>query len=568
MKVKKKYFLLGIVTVISLLLIALVIATFLLNKFGLSYADSLTLSKVNSLNNEEIKNYNHQLQYSYDVLHYNLNVELFDKEKKIKGETKLTLVPKDNFSGKVILNFKENFDILKFNVNNKNSNYEFHNDKLSFNIPKEEKQKLDTIEVTIEYIGKPENLGFGSFVFDKVNNQSVIYTLNEPIYASTWFPCNDIPFDKVLTDIYITNDSSKVSVSNGKLISEKIKGDKKTYHWKTVYPIATYLITIYSADYKYFNQQYISNFTDTTNIDYYVLEPELEKAKIDFSIHPEAMKIFSDIFGEYPFINEKYGVAEFTWNLGAIEHQTITGLGKDFISGRKFFTSMLVHELAHQWWGNAVTPKTWKDIWLNEGFATYSEALYFEKLSGSKSLQSTMVSFKNNFGSSTLYNPENLFSRAVYNKGAWVLHMLRKEVEDSTFFRILNTYYSNFKYKNASTEDFIKTTEQISNRDFQKFFKQWVYEGAGKIELEYSYDVEKIDKGFEVFLEVEQIQNYYSSYHFSLDVKIEFTDKTTEYKTIFIDSRNKTAKFVFAKNVKTIYLDPENWLAADIIMKN
>ena len=182
----------------------------------------------------------------------------------------------------------------------------------------------------IKYNGTPVKAGLASFAFDTYKNKPMIYSLNEPNFASTWFPCNDKPDDKALLDIKITNDSSNVSVSNGVLVNIIKNKERTTYHWKTVYPISTYLICLYSSDYRHFSQQYTSLSGKTMNIDYYAFPDQLDMAKADFEFHPEVMKFFEKLFGEYPFIKEKYGVAEFQWQMGAMEHQTITGIGSNF----------------------------------------------------------------------------------------------------------------------------------------------------------------------------------------------------------------------------------------------
>ena len=303
------------------------------------------------------------------------------------------------------------------------------------------------------------------------------------------------------------------------------------------------------------------------NIDYYVLPDKLEEAKIDFEGHVKMMEVLAEMFGEYPFIKEKYGVAEFLWFPGAMEHQTITGVSSNMISGKNFYEDTYVHELAHQWWGNAVSPKSWKDIWLNEGFATYSEALYYEAVSGAKALQSTMMSKYNTNFSGSLANPGDfLFTRTMYDKGAWVLHMLRWEIGDSAFFETLRTYYESFKYSNASISDFKKVCEEVSKKNFDKFFEQWVSR-EGIIELEYKIDRQKSNGKYLVNIYLTQLQDEDVALEFPLEIKIAFADDEESYFRYDISTMDTTLEFTFDKKPGEIDLDPNRWLLAVINSK-
>ncbi|MHB9041268.1 MAG: M1 family metallopeptidase, partial [Melioribacteraceae bacterium] len=420
--------------------------------------------------------------------------------------------------------------------------------------------------IKIIYEGTPQSLGFGSFNFEKVDNRYQVYTLSEPVFASTWFPCVDLPDDKALTDVYITNDSSDVSLSNGKLMETKTSGARRTYHWKTFYPISTYLIALYSGNYKTVSQKYLSISGDSLKLFYYALPENIDNAQRDFSDHPKYLKTFEELFGAYPFVKEKYSVAEFWWQSGAMENQTITGIGSNFISGRKFFSDMLIHELAHHWWGDAVGPKTWKDIWLNEGFATYSEALYWEKQSDIRALQSTLRSKFSMFPNGTLYNPGNaLFSSLIYDKGAWVLHMLRREVGDEIFFKILRGYFKEYKYGNASTNDFKNFCEMTSKKNLDKFFDQWVYKGEGIIELDCIWSVQKEGEEFISTIKIKQLQKGYDIYKFPLDIKlISEKESESETSTTFVSGREVILKIKSKYKPAELMLDPDGWLLAKI----
>jgi aminopeptidase N len=533
---------------------------------GLSVQTVLTgsLDKKTCSNSRKIlpDDYITENQRKIDILHYNLEFDLYPENKKLIATAEITGTVLIKPITSLDLNFYDNFNIKSVTINNSKTTYTLK-DKL-FSVPYNS-EIGDTFVIKISYEGTPERSGLAGFVFGKRDGIPLIYTLSEPTYASSWFPCNDLPTDKTLLDMKITNDSSMVSVSNGILISEDITGSRKTYHWKTIYPISTYLIALYSSDYETFDDRYISlDGKDTMSLNYYVLPDKLEKAKVDFSEHVDIMNFFAETFGEYPFIKEKYGVAEFLWRAGAMENQTITGVASSLIGGKKFFLDFYVHELAHHWWGNAISPKSWNDIWLNEGFSSYSEALYFESKGGASALQSTMLGKYFNEFIGTLSEPgSHLFTNTVYDKGAWVLHMLRWEVGDSSFFKILREYFDEYKYTNASTEDFINVCEEVSKRDLEKFFHQWL-EGKGEIELEYELYSTEENGIYKTKMKIEQVQEEYQNYEFQLEIQLNF-EKDEPVTHIFnVNSKSTIFEVKTKSEPKAIEFDPNNWLLASI----
>lgn len=498
-------------------------------------------------------------QYKIDILHYELRLDLYPDKQLLKGDAVLTGVKEDKNLNKIDLNFYDNMMINSLTINGKKADYTNKGSRLEIYPAGNLK---DTFAIAINYEGRPEREGLGSFTFGKKYGHDVVYNLSEPNYASTWFPCNDMPSDKAFLDIYLTNDTSMVSASNGVLVDKKTEGSRRTYHWKTLYPISTYLVCLYSSVYSNFSDSYVSqDKKDTMAIEYFVFPEDEGNAKIDFKGHSDMIKFFSKTFGEYPFIKEKYGVAEFLWQMGAMEHQTLTGIGSNFVIGRRFFNNVYVHELAHQWFGDAVGPATWKDIWLNEGFATYCEALYSEHNDGEEALRSVMISkFDENF-SGTVYNPENdLFSSLVYDKGAWVLHMLRSEIGDEAFFKTLHNYFEKYKYKTASTDDFIKVCEENSGRNLDQFFKQWIFEGNNVPKIDYSVKTNQVQDSNEVILNLNQVQGGYTNY----DLPIQFLFKSESGKShselIRMNSVRQSFKIKLDFQPIQVIPDPDNWL--------
>jgi aminopeptidase N len=502
-------------------------------------------------------------QYKIDILHYFLNIALFPNDKLLKGDVVITGILLDKNLHQIELNFYDNMKISKLLLNNVQTKYIESGTKLTIFLNNAVK---DTFNVRVIYQGTPKFMGFSSFVFGRRNGQFCVFNLNEPNYASTWFPCNDIPSDKATYDIKITNDSSQVSASNGKLISIETDSTRRTYYWRTRYPTSTYLVCLYSSNYVQFSDKYISlDKKDTMSVEYYVFPDQLEEAKIDFKEIPEMISFFAKKFGEYPFIKEKYGVAEFLWQMGAMESQTLIGIGSNFVTGKDMFTDIYSHELAHHWFGDAVGPETWKDIWLNEGFASYCEALYAEYKGGEGALRSAMMNkFHENFNN-TLYNPgNNLFGTTVYDKGAWVLHMLRHQVGDSVFFSILRNYYNKFKFKNASTKEFEEVCEAVSGEDLSQFFNQWIFYGTGILKLKYRWATKQENNNYKLIVNINQTQEEYKTYKFPLDIEINFENKTKIIKSFFINKNQTEIEINFNEKPINIILDPDNWLLASL----
>jgi aminopeptidase N len=538
------------------------IYTFILISFFLCFS-ALAEQKTKSNAENTTPGYISPNQYDIDILHYDLSIDLYPDLKTIKGNATLTGIITDKKITSLDLNFYDNLKITEATINGKAVQYERSTTRISFPI---NEVPEDTFKLSLVYEGTPKLIGLSSFVFGEINHQSVVYSLNEPQYASTWFPCDDRPDDKALLDIRITNDSSEVSVSNGKLIDISNLGSRRTYHWKTIYPISTYLICLYSSDYVEFDDKYISqDKSDTMAIRYFVFPKQLNDAKIDFSDHVDMMIFFAKTFGEYPFIKEKYGVAEFLWQLGAEEHQTITGVGSIFVGGRKFFNDIYSHELSHQWFGDAVGLKSWKEIWLNEGFASYCEALYAEHVGGPGALRSKMMGKFHKQFQDKIYDPEDLFSQTVYDKGAWILHMLRWEIGDTAFFKSLRNYYETYKYQNATIDDFKKICETVSGKNLDYFFNQWIFDGTGIINEQCSWNVDEEDSDFVLHLSLNQAQAGFENYKFPLDIEVKFEDNSSQFLKFEVDNREQVFKFKFKRKPVEVIFDPNSWILGTFV---
>jgi aminopeptidase N len=308
---------------------------------------------------------------------------------------------------------------------------------------------------------------------------------------------------------------------------------------------------------------------------YYVYPEHIDFARLKFGVTRRAMEIFAPLFGEYPFLREKYGMAEFPWS-GAMEHQTITSMGASIVgSAATSGQSVIVHELAHHWWGDLVTLRTWNDIWLNEGFATYSEVLFFERFSNLNPGDLMTRSYDDGevygrlAGTVNAENLDNPFDDrgAIYTKGGWVLHMLRHVLGDEKFFDALKDYRERFAFGNASTKDFQQVCESHYGQSLDWFFQQWIY-ARGRPVYKVSSDISRAGSSgnYDISLSIKQKQSHdipgrdKSVYIMPLDVTIQYADGSREVRVIRNDERKQKFKFTVSKQPAAVSIDEDNWV--------
>jgi len=450
-----------------------------------------------------------------------------------------------------------------------NLNYTHNSDRVIIELDRPY-QPGEYFSFTIDYHGHPQAAGLDGFRFGTNDGYPIISSLSEPYMSRTWWPCKDRNDDKADSmDIFITCAADLFCASNGTLVDTTHNGDGTwTFNYEVRYPIVTYLFSVAISEYTIWTDWYHYSPVDSMPIinhvypDYYAYS----QASNHWGATPYILDVFADLFGEYPFLNEKYGHANFQWG-GGMEHQTCTSMGG---SSFGFSEPVVAHEAAHQWWGDMITCNNWHEIWLNEGFASYSEALYYEVKDGVDAYHSYMQDMAEGGGtySGTIYvydttSVGNIFSLIVYDKGACVLHMLRHIVGDETFFDILQAYYnSDYQHADATTEQFKNICESVSGMELDYFFDQWIY-GTYRPYYRYSYfsEIDNSDGAYWTYVNIRQTQTTSPQvFTMPLDIVLNYSPFTSDTFRVFNDTGDST--FIFKTEQLPIgaVIDPHDWV--------
>jgi aminopeptidase N len=413
--------------------------------------------------------------------------------------------------------------------------------------------------VAITYLGSPANLGFGSFQWGTHGGSAtVVGSLSETDFAYTWWPAKMANTDKFTTETWAAVPSTLTAVSNGRLAGTDDLGARKRFRWETAYPIAHYLVSLAISNYQVRTDTY-THMGANMPVVFYAYPENYAAQQTNMNRLVPMLTVFSNLFGQYPFVNDKAGIAQFNWG-GGMENQTVS-------SQSDFGESLSAHELGHQWWGDMITCGTWHDIWLNEGFATYCVALWDEnKVGGGTTayfsrMNANRPSSPGTTGSvyvTDISNLNNIFSDTnVYRKGAWVLHQLRHVVGDATFFQILRDYRTAKQYDSAITDEFAAIASATYGQDLTWFFNQCVRRtGAPTFSLAWS--PQTLGGQNYVFLNVGQTQTA-AAWRFPVDLRVT-TAGGPVTSVAWIDQKRDDVVLPANGAATAVALDPGPWI--------
>jgi aminopeptidase N len=424
------------------------------------------------------------IQANMDIRHYTLSLDIDIANQAIKGFVETDLILAHN-TDSLLFDLIDRFDVKRIMVGKQVVDFSKKDDKIFITTPKGFTAGKHTVR--IEYSGKPPVAANppwkGGFTWTKDKNGKPWIVINcQSDGAKVYFPCKDHPSDEPNegVDLFVTVPKGLTVAAFGLLTETNTKGNKTTFHWKTNYTISNYCILFNIADYQLVSRSYKTILDHTVPINYYILKQNVDKAQSVLDIRERDTRILEKYFGEYPWVKEKIGIAQVP-NPG-MEHQTMITYGDPFNYKRfkgHYYSDNLFHEFAHEWWANKVTNKDWAHMWIQEGIATYAEALCFRELTGEKGYDSLLLHFKKNVKNQKPLvqgeevNSQDTYTGDIYFKGALFMNTLRYVVGDEIFFPTLKKLATDPKYTYdnfVTSDDVEKLFSNESNMNLKPLF--------------------------------------------------------------------------------------------------
>ena len=410
----------------------------------------------------------------YDVARYVLDLDWDPQSARLEGLATIEATATQD-----LLSFNldlEGMEVAAITVDGTDATFVHEGAELTISPAEPLAEGADFVAV-IDYGGRPgridplADIPIGGWFF--VNGTA--FVMSEPGGNFAWHPVNDHPLDKALFRVEVTAPADLTVASAGLLVEVIDEGDgTSTWIYEPRDPMAPYLLPLAIGDLELIDEGEAEGVPIRNAID-----RDLVSRQDAFGRTPQMMEVFVDLFGPYPF--DAYGVLVVDAVVGgALEQQTLSIFGQDFLRSGRDFDDVVAHELAHQWFGNHVTVGAWDEIWLNEGFATYAQYLYFEAIDPAYDIDAEIERIRN-FDATLLAlpvpgdpGPEQLFATSVYFRGALTLHALRRTIGDDAFFDTISAYVDRFGGANVTTEDFQAVAEEISGTDLDPFFQSWL----------------------------------------------------------------------------------------------
>ncbi len=508
---------------------------------------------------------------SFDVQHYLIRTSFDRQSKKIFGDTTISFKPLGKELKTIDLDAAGlNFESVKLVSNGKDLSFSTEDDKVIIELGRKYSPS-DLIRIRLKYSATPKK---GVYFVDSENDgdtitrDAQIWTQGEPEEAHYWFPSYDFPDDKATSEQFITVESGETVISNGELIETlNNSGGTKTFHFKMNISHSTYLTSFVIGKYSKSSDLY-----KNIPLGIYVYPGKEYLFKSAFGKTKEMMRIYEELTGiAFPY--NKYDqtiVAGFKF--GGMENITATTFADTEIFFGDFnqnvVEDVVSHELAHSWFGNLVTCRNWAELWLNEGFATFMEAAYREKMYGRDEYLGKIKDDTRDYFTEEarkrqkrgLFNQfalpdDSIFDAVTYQKGGAVIHTLRETVGDRVFWKAINVYLNRHKFANVETTDLQRVFEETSKKDLNWFFKQWVY-GTGYPKLEYNYQYDEQTKILTLNINQTQKSEDSNTSAFILPIEIEITTlKGVVNEKIMITKREETFSIKLENGLTQFVID-------------
>jgi len=503
-------------------------------------------------------------QGDIDIQHYEFNITLNDKNDTIIGAAEIKvkfLHPVKSFPVDLVLQNEKGKGMIvdQITVNDVLSeNFSKQREKLIINLP--QSQQTDSAIVSILYHGVPAD---GLIISKNKYGDRTFFADNWPNRAHNWIPCKDDPDDKASFEFIVYAPSEYQVVSNGKLAEEKIMaGNKKVTHWVEDVSLSTKVMVIGVAKFA------VNQFADSPPnipVSAWTYPQDSVTGFRNYSVAPAILKFYSDYIGAYPY--NKLANVQSKTIFGGMENASAIFYYEESAEENKSMEDLLAHEIAHQWFGDMASEKSFSHLWLSEGFATYMTDIYLESKYGTDSMnrrlrdeRKTAIDFARHSNRPVVDSLSflmNLLNANSYQKGGWILHMLRREMGDTLFRKFIRTYYDRYKGTNADTDDLEKIAEEVSKKDLHQFFKQWLYTpGIPQLNIRWLYN----EKDKTVAITIEQVQKQ-MAFGFPLQIKSE-GDKS-EIFTLNITRRIETFSIPASSTIRHISADPNTALLFD-----
>lgn len=499
---------------------------------------------------------------TFDVQHYRFDVTLSDNSDTVQGDAQIQ-VKFLQATDQVV------FDLLSLNKNGKgmivssvfekdNPLVSYHrNDSLIIQIPQAAKSE-DIKTFKISYKGIPAD---GLIISKNKYGFRTFFSDNWPDRAHNWLPCIDEPGDKATVEFIVTAPVHYQVISNGLQIEEtNLSGNLKLSHWREDAPVPTKVMVIGAADFAV----NLAGFARHIPVYSWVYPQDREKGFYDYALATDILSWFIQNVGSYGY--KKLANVQSKTVFGGMENASAIFYSENSIDGKRTSEALLAHEIAHQWFGNMATEKTFAHLWLSEGFATYMTILYMENKYGGDTLQRMLkedrqqvIAFAKKSDRAvvdpTTTKYMELLNANSYQKGGWVLHMLRRQSGDSAFWKSIRKYYNTYAGKNADTDDLRKIFEDVTGKDLKVFFQQWLFTpGQPQLNISWKY----LDKEKKVKIMVTQQQK--NIFQFPLDIQIQAASGKSSIERFQITKQSETFTIPTNEKITQVYLDPQTSL--------